>query len=206
MTEAPSFERLLRERSRPWSRRRTWRRAWRARCRASPSMPPRSSRLGSSRRCATRATGRVRPPRSWSGAAAGTALVLLRARRRATRGPRRLGGARDAAERTIHDLGRETRSCSAAADPPTGRRPRINVRDDSLQALRGVRLRLPATARRRGSDAARAENDSAAFAILYDRHSNVAFSLAFRMCGKRAIAEEVVQEAFLSALARRRAL
>lgn len=44
-----------------------------------------------------------------------------------------------------------------------------------------------------------AENDSAAFAILYERHANVAFSLAFRMCGKRAIAEEVVQEAFLSA-------
>jgi RNA polymerase sigma-70 factor (ECF subfamily) len=44
-----------------------------------------------------------------------------------------------------------------------------------------------------------AENDSAAFAIIYDRHSTVAFSLAFRMCGKRAIAEEVVQEAFLSA-------
>jgi RNA polymerase sigma-70 factor (ECF subfamily) len=44
-----------------------------------------------------------------------------------------------------------------------------------------------------------AENDDAAFAILYERHANVAFSLAFRMCGKRAIAEEVVQEAFLSA-------
>jgi RNA polymerase sigma-70 factor (ECF subfamily) len=43
-----------------------------------------------------------------------------------------------------------------------------------------------------------AENDDAAFAILYERHTNVAFSLAFRMCGKRAIAEEVVQEAFLS--------
>jgi RNA polymerase sigma-70 factor (ECF subfamily) len=44
-----------------------------------------------------------------------------------------------------------------------------------------------------------AESDAAAFAILYERHANVAFSLAFRMCGKRAIAEEVVQEAFLSA-------
>jgi RNA polymerase sigma-70 factor (ECF subfamily) len=44
-----------------------------------------------------------------------------------------------------------------------------------------------------------AENDPAAFAILYERHANVAFSLAFRMCGKRAVAEEVVQEAFLSA-------
>jgi RNA polymerase sigma-70 factor (ECF subfamily) len=43
------------------------------------------------------------------------------------------------------------------------------------------------------------ENDDAAFAILYERHANVAFSLAFRMCGKRQIAEEVVQEAFLSA-------
>jgi RNA polymerase sigma-70 factor (ECF subfamily) len=44
-----------------------------------------------------------------------------------------------------------------------------------------------------------AENDPAAFAVLYERHTNVAFSLAFRMCGKRAVAEEVVQEAFLSA-------
>jgi RNA polymerase sigma-70 factor (ECF subfamily) len=44
-----------------------------------------------------------------------------------------------------------------------------------------------------------AENDPAAFAVLYERHKNVAFSLAFRMCGKRAVAEEVVQEAFLSA-------
>lgn len=43
------------------------------------------------------------------------------------------------------------------------------------------------------------ENDDGAFAILYERHANVAFSLAFRMGGKRAIAEEVVQEAFLSA-------
>lgn len=43
-----------------------------------------------------------------------------------------------------------------------------------------------------------AENNADAFAVLYERHTNVAFSLAFRMCGKRAIAEEVVQEAFLS--------
>jgi RNA polymerase sigma-70 factor (ECF subfamily) len=42
------------------------------------------------------------------------------------------------------------------------------------------------------------ESDAGAFAILYERHANVAFSLAFRMCGKRAIAEEVVQDAFLS--------
>jgi RNA polymerase sigma-70 factor (ECF subfamily) len=42
------------------------------------------------------------------------------------------------------------------------------------------------------------ENDSAAFAIVYERHSNAAFSLAFRMCGRRATAEDAVQEAFLS--------
>ena len=30
------------------------------------------------------------------------------------------------------------------------------------------------------------ENDAAAFAIVYERHADAAFSLAFRMCGKRA--------------------
>jgi RNA polymerase sigma-70 factor (ECF subfamily) len=42
------------------------------------------------------------------------------------------------------------------------------------------------------------DNDSAAFAVVYERHAGAAFSLAFRMCGKRALAEDVVQEAFLS--------
>jgi RNA polymerase sigma-70 factor, ECF subfamily len=42
------------------------------------------------------------------------------------------------------------------------------------------------------------ENDAAAFAVVYERHATAAFSLAFRMCGKRGIAEDVVQEAFLS--------
>ncbi len=42
------------------------------------------------------------------------------------------------------------------------------------------------------------ESDSAAFAVVYERHAAAAFSLAFRMCGKRAAAEDVVQEAFLS--------
>ncbi len=42
------------------------------------------------------------------------------------------------------------------------------------------------------------ENDSSAFAVVYERHCDAAFSLAFRMCGKRGIAEDVVQEAFLS--------
>lgn len=42
------------------------------------------------------------------------------------------------------------------------------------------------------------EGTAGAFAVLYERHSGVAFSLAFRMCGKRAVAEDVVQDAFLS--------
>jgi RNA polymerase sigma-70 factor, ECF subfamily len=37
-----------------------------------------------------------------------------------------------------------------------------------------------------------------AFEVIFDRHSGVAFSLAYRMCGRRAMAEDIVQEAFLS--------
>lgn len=40
--------------------------------------------------------------------------------------------------------------------------------------------------------------DARAFSVVYDRHSGVAFSLAYRMCGTRTQAEEVVQDAFLS--------
>ena len=40
--------------------------------------------------------------------------------------------------------------------------------------------------------------DSEAFGVIYDRHSTVAFSLAYRMVGRREGAETVVQEAFLS--------
>jgi RNA polymerase sigma-70 factor, ECF subfamily len=40
--------------------------------------------------------------------------------------------------------------------------------------------------------------EASAFEVVYDRHSGAAFSLAYRMCGARPLAEEVVQEAFLS--------
>lgn len=40
--------------------------------------------------------------------------------------------------------------------------------------------------------------DASAFEHVYDRHSGSAFSLAYRMCGNRLQAEEVVQESFLS--------
>lgn len=42
------------------------------------------------------------------------------------------------------------------------------------------------------------DGDARAFEVIFDRHANAAFSLAYRMCGRRAIAEEVVQETFLS--------
>ena len=40
--------------------------------------------------------------------------------------------------------------------------------------------------------------DPVAFELIFDRHADAAFSLAYRMCGRRAVAEDVVQEAFLS--------
>src|SRR5512132_2350380 len=40
--------------------------------------------------------------------------------------------------------------------------------------------------------------DAAAFELVYERHATAAFSLAYRMTGKRNTAEDVVQEAFLS--------
>ena len=42
------------------------------------------------------------------------------------------------------------------------------------------------------------DGDARAFEVLFDRHGGPAFSLAFRMCGSRSRAEDVVQEAFLS--------
>ena len=40
--------------------------------------------------------------------------------------------------------------------------------------------------------------DARAFEVMFDRHGGPAFSLAYRMCGRRAVAEDIVQEAFLS--------
>jgi RNA polymerase sigma-70 factor (ECF subfamily) len=42
-----------------------------------------------------------------------------------------------------------------------------------------------------------AESDPEAFATLYDRHSCVAYALAYRMMGERMAAEDLVQEVFL---------
>jgi len=59
----------------------------------------------------------MRDPRNWArpaaavvvGGAAGAALVILRARRRTHASPGGLGAVRDSAERTLQDIGRETR-------------------------------------------------------------------------------------------------
>jgi RNA polymerase sigma-70 factor, ECF subfamily len=40
--------------------------------------------------------------------------------------------------------------------------------------------------------------EAAAFEVIYDRHADAAFSLAYRMCAQRGLAEDVVQEGFLA--------
>jgi RNA polymerase sigma-70 factor (ECF subfamily) len=42
------------------------------------------------------------------------------------------------------------------------------------------------------------DGDAQAFEVVFERHVDAAFSLAYRMCGRRAMAEDVIQEAFLS--------
>jgi RNA polymerase sigma-70 factor (ECF subfamily) len=41
-------------------------------------------------------------------------------------------------------------------------------------------------------------NDPDAFEVIVERHTDAAFSLAYRMCAKRSLAEDVTQEAFLA--------
>lgn len=43
-----------------------------------------------------------------------------------------------------------------------------------------------------------ARGEARAFEVVYERHSTAAFSLAYRICGIRAAAEEVAQESFLA--------
>src|ERR1700716_1916984 len=43
-----------------------------------------------------------------------------------------------------------------------------------------------------------ARGDQAAFAALYDRYGASSFGMALKICNSRALAEDVVQEAFLS--------
>ena len=43
-----------------------------------------------------------------------------------------------------------------------------------------------------------AAGDQSCLAALYDRYGNAALGLAFKVCGNRTIAEDIVQEAFLA--------
>ncbi len=40
--------------------------------------------------------------------------------------------------------------------------------------------------------------ETRAFEVIFDRHAGAGYSLALRMCRRRALAEDIVQEAFLS--------
>ncbi|MGI8428301.1 MAG: RNA polymerase sigma factor, partial [Solirubrobacteraceae bacterium] len=42
------------------------------------------------------------------------------------------------------------------------------------------------------------DGDARAFEAIFDRHAGASFSLAYRMCGRRALTKDVVQKAFLS--------
>jgi RNA polymerase sigma-70 factor (ECF subfamily) len=43
-----------------------------------------------------------------------------------------------------------------------------------------------------------AGNDANAFEIVLERHTDAAFALAYRICGRRSVAEDIAQEAFLA--------
>jgi RNA polymerase sigma-70 factor (ECF subfamily) len=40
--------------------------------------------------------------------------------------------------------------------------------------------------------------EAEAFEVVYERHADAAYSLAYRMCARRGVAEDVTQEAFLA--------
>jgi RNA polymerase sigma-70 factor (ECF subfamily) len=43
-----------------------------------------------------------------------------------------------------------------------------------------------------------AANDADAYEIVLERHADAAFSLAYRICGRRSLAEDIAQDAFLA--------
>jgi RNA polymerase sigma-70 factor (ECF subfamily) len=66
-----------------------------------------------------------------------------------------------------------------------------------LRPLRNLRGNLGAVADEDLMQLVR-DGDVRAFEVVFDRHSGAAFSLAYRMCGRRAMAEDAVQETFVS--------
>jgi RNA polymerase sigma-70 factor, ECF subfamily len=66
------------------------------------------------------------------------------------------------------------------------RRPGVHSRE-ALQKLADEEL-MPLVA----------GGNAEAFEIVFERHADAAFSLAYRICGRRAVAEDVAQEALLA--------
>jgi RNA polymerase sigma-70 factor (ECF subfamily) len=85
-------------------------------------------------------------------------------------------------------------AASIARVPSAVHSPFGAIAEGSSEALPNASSRLPDEILM----ALVAQNDSNAFALLYERHVHAAVALATQMCRRRAIAEEVVQEAFLS--------
>src|ERR1700731_3290287 len=90
-------------------------------------------------------------------------------------------------QRDSHGRGRKIRSSTEDARMARVLRPSRVLRSRDLRGLADEELMQLVR-----------ESDARAFEIVFDRHSGPAFSLAYRMCGRRSIAEDVVQEAFLS--------
>ncbi len=42
------------------------------------------------------------------------------------------------------------------------------------------------------------DSEASALEVIFNRHGDAAFSLAYRMCGRQTMAEDIVQEAFIS--------
>jgi RNA polymerase sigma-70 factor (ECF subfamily) len=89
-----------------------------------------------------------------------------------------------------------------ALSPDTRARSASSSAGPSPQTAFADRADLPYSALQRLPDeilmALMVDGNAQAFAVLYRRHLRAAGSLAIHMCGRAAIAEEVVQEAFLS--------
>jgi RNA polymerase sigma-70 factor, ECF subfamily len=93
---------------------------------------------------------------------------------------------------------------SAAQDPPQrggASREALPVTTPATAARTYASTRRPANTAWPSDAALLAQaraGDAAAFAVVYDRHSAAAYSLAHRMTQARSCAQDVVQESFLS--------
>jgi RNA polymerase sigma-70 factor (ECF subfamily) len=69
---------------------------------------------------------------------------------------------------------------------PLLRRPNVNSKEKLRQLADEELMELVAA------------NDADAFEVVLERHADAAFSLAYRICGRRSVAEDIAQESFLA--------